>query len=337
MTVSQEICDRFGLGRIVCVRAAGGTRNANFIVETDRGRWVVRRRYEGYCDPERIEFDHSAAAFLREGGAAVIPPVTAGDGGSYWRGAEGVWEAYPFADGEHLREGARKDVLALADALARLHDAGKSFALRYDKLGPRGETDPDHLLESAARIRGESPETGDGPGQVREALGDALAPYEEAVRHAADRLPLSAWTLLPHTLVHGDVQPANVLVHEGSVSAFFDLDWLAWRPRIYDLCFAVLCCCASHEEPIGQGDVWSLTQTPELDRDLVGEFLDAYGRASTPLSEEERCAVRGQLMLTWCHIRIDNALKVPAEDRRRFLMRGGDSAFSQIGNMGGVM
>lgn len=304
------VCELFSLGSPVAVAEAGGTRNITFVVETDHGRWVVRRRHAGYCDPDRISFDHSAARFLGEQGVPVLPPVMDSDGNTVARIGDDIWEAYPFAEGRHLRDGNRQDVLALAKSLARFHQAGSAFDGRCDKLGARGETSPVHLLESIRKIQAESPDA-----------AEALDAYEDAARSASEKLSDEAWAALPHTLVHGDVQPANIIMDNGEVKAFLDLDWIAWRPRIYDFCFALLCCAASHEMPLGEGDVWTLTQSPRLDNALAREFLSEYERSSSQLTNAEEAALGPQMTLSWCHIRVDNCLKVHPEQRRAFLER----------------
>jgi Ser/Thr protein kinase RdoA (MazF antagonist) len=307
---STEICAWFSLGQLICVDRTGGTRNTNFVFLTDRGKWLVRRRYEGYCDLGRVLFDHEAARFLSEKGVPVVPPLPGVDGNTYWQHRGALWEAYRFVEGRHLLDGVGEDVLALASSVAHLHKAGASFELRYEKGGPRGETDPEHLLASIERVRAESPD----------ARESALL-YQQAVVRAAADLPSKLYSSLPHTLVHGDIQPANVLINDGRVGAFVDLDWCAWRPRIYDLCFAIICCCARHRVPIGSGEVWSLAQTPNLDARTLQEFLNLYEGQSAPLTAGERVALPPQIILSWCHIRIDNSLKVPAHERRRFLAR----------------
>jgi Ser/Thr protein kinase RdoA (MazF antagonist) len=311
LTVVREVCARFGLGEPISTTEAGGTRNTSFVVQTDLGKWVVRRRFPGYSDPDRISFDHSTALFLAQRGVPVMPPRADADGATVWRHDDDVWEVYPFAEGHHLRDGDRRDSLALAESLARFHDAGSSFDGRYDKLGPRGETDPDHLLESIEKARADAPDA-----------GSALDSYKRAILKAAGELTSELYLSLPHTLVHGDVQPANIVMDDGRLTAFLDLDWCAWRPRVYDLCFALLCCCAAHERPLADGDVWALTQSPDLAPDLAREFLQVYQDRSTPFIASERAALAPQLALSWCHVRVDNSLKVPANQRRAFLERG---------------
>lgn len=310
LTPIPDICAAFGLGELVSTTEAGGTRNKSFIVETGRGRWVIRRRFPGYCDPDRIAFDHSAAAYLAQRGAPILAPQPDARGVTFIQLAGDIWEVYAFCQGRHLRDGDEGDVVALAGSLAELHEAGRSFGGRYNKLGPRGETDPDHLLASIARVRADSPDA-----------DDLLQTYAKTMADASSKLPDELYLSLPHTLVHGDVQPANIMMGDGCVTAFLDIDWCAWRPRIYDLCFALLCCCASHKHPVGDGDVWALTQSPNLDPQLARAFLEVYQSRYVSLTQPEQAALAPQLVLSWCHVRVDNSLKVPAGERRRFLER----------------
>lgn len=309
-----QICSGFGLGELVEVRELGGTRNVSFAVTTNHGKWLVRRRYEGYCEPERIAFDHTAARFLSEHGAAVPPPISETDGSTFWKNDQEIWEVYPWIEGRFLKDGEAEDVRILAEALAKLHEAGNAFQLRYDKRGPRGETDPQTLLANADRVEAESPDT-----------AQVLADYRRAIIEAEEKLPLSLYSSLPHTLVHGDVQPANILVGNGRINGFIDLDWVAWRPRIYDLAFALLCCVASHEKPVGEGDIWSISQSQIFDAATVEEFLAVYQHHTLPLTNRENAALGPQMELTWCHIRVDNSLKAPPEERRVFLERDSEA------------
>ena len=310
MTGWQSLCAHFEIGQPVDIRSAGGTRNRNFILQTDVGKWFVRGRHPDYCDEKRILFDHAAAVFWNEHGAPVIAPRPARDGRTYKQEDAGVWEVYPYVSGRQLRDGDESDILALARSLAAVHESGRSFSLRYKKAAPRGETDPGRLMSRIVRMQSE--------GKVDE---DTVEPYRDSVGWAESNLTSDMFLALPSTLVHGDLQPANILVEGKRIAALVDLDWCMWLPRIYDLTTAILCCCAEHDVPFDGGDIWSITQPPRLARSLVHGFLDEYQHRGTPLASEERNALLPQLILTWCAIRIDGAFKVPAEERTTFLRR----------------
>jgi Ser/Thr protein kinase RdoA (MazF antagonist) len=306
----EFVCDAFNLGNYFSAQNAGGTRNHNFIFSTSHGRWFARQRFAGYSAPSQMEFDHAALAFLHQNGAAVAEPRQTIIGETWWENGNEIWEVFPFIEGRALRDGNSEDVIALGAALARFHAAGKLFPLRYEKISPRGETAPAFLRKRLIRIEKESPET-----------AAILKIYQKSIEENAALLTDEIYNALPHTLIHGDVQPANLLLHKSTFVAFVDLDWCAWRARIYDLSFAILACCAHHKSTFDGGDIWSLTQTPYFENGIVEEFLSAYQNHATALSAAEKTALRSQIQLTWCHIRLGGALKVQAEQRLEFLQR----------------
>lgn len=310
----ELVCNAFDLGNFISAQNAGGTRNRNFIFTTSSGKWFARQRFAGYSSPLQIEFDHAAIAFLHHHGAPVIQLRQALNDETWWKNEEDIWEVFPFTDGRHLRDGNTKDIIALGKALAQFHAAGKIFPLRYKKISPRGETAPTFLYERLVRIEKESPET-----------ASILKIYQQIVEENAALLTDQIYNDLPHTLIHGDVQPANMLLHKSTFAAFVDLDWCAWRARIYDLSFAILTCCAHHKSTFDGSDIWSLTQTPYLEDGIVEDFLNSYQNHTTPLNTAEKSALRSQILLTWCHIRLGGALKVEPERRLEFLEREGYS------------
>jgi Ser/Thr protein kinase RdoA (MazF antagonist) len=289
----QSICRALDLAEPMRCERLGGTRNQNYLVTTSIGEFFLRRRFEGYSAADWINFDHAAMHFLADRDAAVVPSGGAADG----------WEVFPAVKGRHFRDHDPRDVEHLAIALSRLNQAGRDFPLRYEKTGPRGETDPREMLDLATNY------------------GSAAASYARWVKDAAEQLPDAAFQSLPHTLIHGDVQPANVLMNDDRVLAFVDFDWCAWRPRIYDLAFAILLCCATHETPIDGGDIWSLSQAPVVKPELVRAFFESYESEGWLLAIEERSALRAQTILSWCHVRLAGARKVEPDRRGEFLDR----------------
>src|SRR5579872_435449 len=101
----QQVCAHFGLGEVRAVQTAGGTRNRNWIVATEAGRWFIRQRYFAYCAEARLRFDHQALRYMAERGVPVTPPHPGRDGRT-WGELDGtVWEVFPFVEGAHVRDG----------------------------------------------------------------------------------------------------------------------------------------------------------------------------------------------------------------------------------------
>jgi Ser/Thr protein kinase RdoA (MazF antagonist) len=303
----SALCAQFHLGEPRSCAPLGGTRNHNFRLITSRGSFVARDRYIGYRDPARIAFDHAAIAFLHAKGAPVVPPNLTVAGKSFWQDGQRQWEVFPAVPGRHFRDGDPDDIRALAIALATFHQAGKDFTTRCNKLGARGETDPREMLDLIAKLR--------------PAASAALEPYQAWITSASRDLPDAAFESLPHTLIHGDIQPANILIDGGRVTALVDLDWCDRRPRIYDIAFAILLCCATHESPIDGGDIWSLSQPPRVQPNLVQLFLQNYNEQGWPLEAREMDALRPQIILSWCHCRLAGAMKVEPARQEEFLAR----------------
>jgi homoserine kinase type II len=317
--VLETLNEVYGLGRMAGWVPLGGTRNRNFRVETASGTWLARKRYRAYASEKQIRFDHAVAAYLKARGVATVCPRPLSTGktsarisvhNTGWKSGAEVWEVQPFVAGTQLREGHAEDIAALATELARFHESGETFPERFGKLGLRGETNPAQMREKVGELEAVSAE-----------CARAAVQYIEWLDWAEALLPDDRFSALPCTVVHGDIQPANILMRDGRVAAFVDLDWCAWRPRIYDLGFALLFCCTTHDTPIDGGDVWSLTQPPRVNRNTFRHFLDTYQKHTRPLSENEKGALPAQIVLSWCHTRIMGAFKVPAPDRTAFLAR----------------
>lgn len=306
----DRICKQFELGRSLRARTVSGTRTRSIELETTIGKWMVRERHPDYCAEERILFDHEAVEFLRTRGVPVPLPKHSFDGLRHWRESESVWEVLPFFVGQPLAEGNSTQIKNLAESLALIHRAGREFPSRHEKLGKRGETDPTILLRQAKQIEEECPD----------ASGIATR-YREWVTDAERCLPDNVYAALPHTLVHGDPQPANVLFEDDRVVAWLDLDWCGWQARLYDLCFAILFCCSTHETPILGEDIWSLTQPLRIEPNDVECFLDVYQAESFPLTPDENRALKPQIVLSWCHARLAGAFKVMKSERLSFLSR----------------
>lgn len=309
MTLEEQscVCAQFRLGEAKSCQLLGGTRNRNFRLCTTAGEFVVRDRYVGYRDPERIAFDHGAINFLYANHVAVVPPVKTMSGESFWQDGERLWEVFPAVAGRHFQDGNVDDVRALAAALGKFHDVGRRLSSVCNKLGPRGETDPSEMRGLTSKLRADA--------------SDSLSGYKSWITSAADELSDADFASLPCTLIHGDIQPANILIESGRVSALVDLDWCDRRPRIYDLAFAILMCCATHASPIDGGDIWSLTQPPNVEAHLVRLFLQNYNECGWPLEGREIDALRPQILLSWCHCRLAGAMKVEVGRRAEFLAR----------------
>lgn len=270
----------------------------------------MRRRHPDYCDEGWIQFDHEALAHLAKGGAPVNRPLSCKTGGTWFRQGNAIYEAYPWVSGNSFPE-TKEALRSVAENLAIFHKSGKSFSRRYDKGGYlRGEMSPERLIKNAVALKGISKEG-----------NEMVHYYVSQVQVGVRRLNNETYHTLPATLVHGDIQPANAIFDKSHLLVFVDYDWMAIHPVIYDLAFAIIFFCGRRKEPIKGGDIWSLAAPFEFDEAVARTFLEIYIEATGKFSAVMRPALMEQLRLTWAHVRIDGAHKVPVADRLRFLAR----------------
>jgi Ser/Thr protein kinase RdoA (MazF antagonist) len=178
---------------------------------------------------------------------------------------------------------------------------------------------PSRLLRNLSDSMGISPE------------GDETAlRYREEVIRGEARLSDAGYDALPQLLIHGDVQPANTIFRGSDLTVFVDVDWMSRQPAIYDLAYGLILFCGRRERPIDGADIWSLTSSFAFDEGDARAFLETYAAAIGELPPALRPALMEQVRLTWAHIRIDGARKVPAEDRPRFLARDPEGPFRWI-------
>lgn len=148
---------------------------------------------------------------------------------------------------------------------------------------------------------------GESIGQLHLALSEYPWPvtsYEHDVTDAFDKLYLdlpeninvhrseasARLKGLPVQLIHGDCNSRNVLLHEGKVSAFIDLDHLPIGQRMYDLGYYLA------------DRIRKITARVECEEPLGAAFLSVVGRyvagydAVNPLSDAERAAVSAAIL-----------------------------------------
>jgi Ser/Thr protein kinase RdoA (MazF antagonist) len=249
---------RYSLGTLGSVeRLTGGYANDVFRVRSAAGPVVLRVKYPP-VDPASIRWEHDLLALLAERVAEVPAPLAARDGTTFFRhGRFAVWLLRDLP-GTPVRADDPRHAEEAARLLARVHSAGTAG------LAPR----PRH-----PRLRDlPFPEAAALPPELTQWLPRLREFRAEAIRFVRDLG--DAGRALTTGVVHGDVFPGNVLVHEERASALLDweeadLDWQA-----YDLAVSA----------------WSFSRTgADLDRSALARFVAAYraGGGPVPPAEDE--------------------------------------------------
>jgi len=285
---------RSTLGPAPRVTPMTGSTSAVWRVADSDGRAYVLKRLAA-TSPAALADEHRVLTHLVRAGVPAAPAVRTdagtltateraiGPGQDPGNGPGPAYQLTPELPADHddpeRRPDADRVCFRIGAAIGRLHvalasypDAVPSYELdlvprTFDEAYPR--LPPDVIARTVAPLRA----------RMTAALAD-----------------------LPRQLIHGDCHPGNVLVHDGDVSGFVDVDHLPVGPRIYDLAY--------HLTHRVRGIVTAASgraEREEVFRRVVGRYVDGY-HASRPMTAGERAAVvpamlAGEMILTEWNLR----------------------------------
>lgn len=294
------------------VSPGSGTANASVILDTERGKLLLKRRNPRYSEERWVRFDHALMEHLRARDMPTplaMPTIQ----GKRWARAEGkVYELYPYMPGEEHAAGDRRQIESAGEMLARFQAATADFQPPCEKSWERYHS-PVRIVEGLEELAAREGSTLDD--------NELFAIARRTGRELAQRMPDERYWSLPQTIVHGDWHPANLKFRGDGVAGIFDLDWCTRQPRMVDLADGLLFFCGRRREPVIPGDIWSLTQGFEMDGGLVRTFGTAYAALASPTGAELR-ALADLMRCRWLYCRVDAMQrKVPRERQVEFLLR----------------
>jgi homoserine kinase type II len=224
MAVYTEVADdelaafvaSYGLGTLVsCKGIAEGVENTNYLLETQRGRFILTL-YEKRVNPDELPFFLTLMEHLAQAGLTCPTPIRDLDGRNLRELAGRPAALVTFLDGVWIRRPRAEHCAAVGGALAQLHLAGKNFAMRRaNALGPPGWRP---LFE---RFR---------------ARADEIAPGLEVMIEAELVYLANHWpTALETGVIHADLFPDNVFFLGDRLSGLIDFYFACTDALAYDM------------------------------------------------------------------------------------------------------
>lgn len=207
---------RFGAGELLSAKGiAEGVENSNYLVETDKGRFIFTI-YEKRVDLDDLPFFLSMVDHLAAKGCAVPRALRADDGG--WTIVDNgkAMAMMEFMPGLSVTHPTPEQAQAVGIALADMHLALADFPLqRANTLGPQGWFD---LAERCGK-----------------ALDDIQPGLRARVSAETDFIRAHWPHDLPKSVIHADLFPDNVLMVGDSVGALIDFYFACTDVRAWDL------------------------------------------------------------------------------------------------------
>ncbi len=247
----------FDLGQATAFKGiAEGVSNSNFLLETDRGRFILTV-YEARTKVDELPFFLDLLRWLADHGYPCAPPMPARDG-ALCKTVRGKPAAIvPFLKGLAVRRPTAAHCREAGRGLAWLHKAADGFPQsRVNDLGQPAW---------AGMFKG------------HEAEAEGLKPGLSKVIAADIDSFAKAWPKgLPSGVVHADFFPDNVFFQQGQFAAAIDFYFACTDALAYDLAICLNAWCF---EPDGSLNVTAA-------RALVAGY-----EAERPLSAAEREAL----------------------------------------------
>lgn len=214
----------YDIGDVVsCKGIAEGVENSNFLLRTEAGTFILTL-YEKRVDPADLPFFIALMEHLAAQGIACPTPVKARDGVALRRLCGRPAAIVSFLDGMWPRRIHPYHCAGVGGALARLHRAGASFAMRRpNNLSVAGW----RSLFEACRSRAH---------EIRPGLAEELGQELEALERD--------WpTHLPEGVIHADLFPDNVFFRGEQVSGLIDFYFACTDFLTYDLAICLNAWC----------------------------------------------------------------------------------------------
>jgi homoserine kinase type II len=247
----EDLLTRYDLGRALsCKGVAEGIENSNFILETERGRFVLTI-YERRVRAAELPYFIDLMRWLAARGFPCPTPIPDREGRALTEVRGKPSAIVTFLSGLSVRRPTAAHCEQAGAGLARLHAAGAGFpGRRANDLGL-----------AAWSPMFEPPQA---------AVAEALEPGLDA-RIAADLRALNAgWPRgLPSGPIHADLFPDNVFFHRGRFAGAIDFYFACDDALAYDLAVCLNAWCFDADGGVLRDHALSLLAGYETERRLT--------------------------------------------------------------------
>ena len=272
----------YDLGDIHSIRpfTRGSRRAPKVVIESQRGRFLFKRRPRGRDEPEEVAITHGLQLYLASRDFPVPRLIcTRKDNRSMLVHGGAIYELFENVEG-HGYGGSPAAACHAGGVLGLCH---KLTADYHPQPLPRvgGYHDDEGIRQAIGGTVAALPaECRPAPEILAGVVEDLQAKYTQCAADA-DEPGLRQW---PRQIVHGDWHPGNMLFHDDRVAAVIDWDSIALQPRALELANGAL-----QFSMVGGGDdpgAWP----GGLDLAQFRQFLRGYDSAN-PIDRAELKAV----------------------------------------------
>jgi homoserine kinase type II len=323
----QRVLGYYDLGDLRSARRARrGFVNENWVLETTRGRYFLKRRHPHLCNPDVIRAQHALIAHLRGAGFPAPAVLPTASGASFLVLHGDCYEIQEYIEGAPYDHASPAHFREAALMLGRYHRHVQSFAPQV--LCNQGELySPEVLSTNLAHLTRawELEQDRDLASIARQLAAHAADLATRFARHGA----------LPRLVIHGDYYAGNLLFEDDRIVGVVDYDKARWQPRVVELAEALIYFASPRP-----GHLRHLVYPGTLNLESFARFLHHYAHAAT-LDESEDHALPDYVRCIWLSISLQRLLEKgprPAEtpEALREVLALGDWAAANTMRMVGI-
>jgi homoserine kinase type II len=295
--LQKALLVRYELGTLHgCHFLARGHVNEKWILETSRGRFLLKRRHPGLQDPALIAGQHALLRFLVEAGFPAPNIVPTCDGATFVETGGHCYEVQGYIVGTPCEEDRPAHLAAAAHMLGRYHGAVRGFdhALLHRPVARYGAETLQRIV--AGRVRAWRAA---GLLHLEPEIGALLRRVDDLVAGLADLGPL------PELVIHGDYYADNLLFCDDRIVGVVDYDLAHWAPRAVEVAEALIYFARERSRRFR-----AIVYPGVLDLVLACDFVRAYLEIA-PLAESEICALPHLVCTIWLCASLEPPLGPP--------------------------
>ena len=257
----------------------GSRRAPKLILETDRGRFLFKRRARGRDDLAKVAFTHQLQLSLA-GQNFPLPHLrgTRGDNNSMLILEDHIYEMFEYIEGGNY-DYSLPCTYHSGHILGLYHKLLAGFQSSYDP--PTGSYHNAKAIHQAIGNTAQSLSLGpdQSPETLQQAVESLSAAYSDCAKKA-NELGLGTWD---RQIVHGDWHPGNMLFRDQKVVAVIDYDAARSQQRVIDLANGAL------QFSIIGGPEDPSTWPAHIDQSRFREFLIGYDAVNVVSVAELQC------------------------------------------------
>jgi len=237
-----SVIQGFALGRLLALRRTNtGFASQSWVVETERGRYVLKRRGWGLDSPQIVLAQHRLMEYLVQTGFPAPRLVPSAAGGTLLAQNGLCYEAQAYIEGEPYNPERPQQMSRAAETLARYHTLVEGMAPaalcaagdRYSPTSVRGN------LARLGRVWGVADDR-----KLAPAVERLLVQIDDLEARTVGHRPL------PRLVIHGDYYAGNLLFNGDRVVGVLDFDQASWQPRVAELAEALIYFAAPDSGPL---------------------------------------------------------------------------------------